>query len=523
MLHYKVLKYEIKNSRYYFSIIFIIFLISLIMIIYLDLNSVFYHAFAISSFGRVPLGDVYYPCEQFGYNTDASKNLMIESDCLDYTDWTKISTLSLPLDITGVTYLSSGETFNATLYLDYPLYDNKYSDYVDANLTFIMSINDVIRREYDVILEPKNFIYIYPEGNGNWTYKFFEANPFGEMRIFETDLFERPKERLIESNYNFNNFYQNGKKFVHIPFNLNYLGNPEKFAVQFRMSMDTDYSGLNFLNNNGKEFLIDTTNWDSIPPGELLITFNEPTNIKVAAGEGKKVEEPLSINTVGLNVEEVMLLSDGNKTDGINLSFNPSRIDLPLNGTRYTEMIIETSKELEPKIYDAISVNITRGLFNPANLSDLLEPLNYTEALTIEILNPLTLVDRLNNFLIYNYGLFIIPLGITTIFAIFLSKRVNLQGVLNKIEIQDLLSIDGSVIVGVLVFLTLGTLGSNQGIAFTLTAILTSTIVFPFALSAITTLLGRPIETSIKLTIPGFIYLMVSIVLVAYIQYQSSV
>jgi hypothetical protein len=505
------------------STIFIIFLTSIIMILYLNHNIVFYNVFAISSFGRVPLGDVYYPCTQFGYNNDANENFMIESDCLHYHDLTKISTLPLPVDITGITYLSSEETFNATLWLDYPLYDNKYSDYVDANLTFIMFIYDIIREEYSTNIEPTNFIYIYPELDGNWTYKFFEADPFGD-RFFEADPYERTNGRLIESNYNYNNFYQNGKKFVHIPFNLNYLGNPEKFAVSFTMIVDTDYSELNFLKNKGKEFLIDTTNWDSIPPGELLITFKEPAKIKVAAGEGKKVEEPISINSMGLNVEERMILSDGNKTDGIDLSFNPSEIDLPLNGTRYTEMIIhETSKELKPKIYNAISVNVTRGLINASNLSDLLDLVNYTEAVTIEILNPLTFVDRLNNFLIYNYGLFIIPLGITTIFAIFVSKRVNREGVLNKIGIDDLLSIDGSVIVGVLVFLTLGTLGSNQGMAFTLTAILTSTIVFPFALSAIATLLGRPIETSIKLTIPGFIYLMVSIVLVAYIQYQSSV
>jgi hypothetical protein len=502
------------------------------MIIYLDPNIVFYQAFAISSFSRVPLTDSYYPCDQFGYNNNASENLMIESECLDDTDRSKLFNLPLPVDIIGMTYLSTGETFNATLWLDYPLYDNKFSDYVDANLTFIMSINDIIRGEYDVTLEPINFIYIYPEQEGNWTYKFFETNPF-DYKFYEADPFERTKEILIESNYNYNNFYQNGKKFVHIPFNLNSLGNPEEFAVQFRMSINTDYSGLNFLKNKGKEFLIDTTNWDSIPPGELQITFNEPSDIKVAAGEGKKVDERVLINAIGLNVPEVMLLSDGNKDDGIDLSFNPSQIILPFNGTKNTEMIIdETSKELEPKKYDTISVNVTRGLINPNNLSELIDPISYTEAVTIQILPPLPPLPpivQLNNIFLNNYGisiyiiLFSIPLGITTIFAFLLTRRFNPQIILDKIGIQDLLTIDGSVIVGVLILLTLNTAEGTLKEASTLIAILTTTIIIPFALSALITLIKGSVEIGIKLAIPGFIYLMVSIVIVAYIQFQSSI
>ncbi len=356
-----------------------------------------------------------------------------------------------------------------------------------------------------------NTIYLHPDPDGNWTYQFFENHPF-----------EGTAERLIKSSKNNNDLYQNGKKFVHFPLDLETIGNPDEFAVQFQLNADTDYIGLNFLKDKGVELLSDITNWDTIPPGELLLKFNEPSGIKVSAGERVQVKEPISIDVIGLNVEERMILSDGNNTDDIVLSFNPTQIYLPLNGTKYTELTIETSRNLEPKIYDAVSVNISRGIVS-SDSAELTDPINYNETVVIEILKPLALVDNLNNFLIGDYGLFIIPLGITTIFAIFLSRRVDHKAIAEKIGIQDLLSIDGSVIVGVLVFLSLGTLSSNQGVGFTLTAILTSTIVFPFALSAITTLLGRSIETGVKFTIPGFVYLMVSIILVAYIQYQFSV
>jgi hypothetical protein len=250
----------------------------------------------------------------------------------------------------------------------------------------------------------------------------------------------------------------------------------------------------------------------------------------VAAGEGKKVEKLVSINSKSLNVEEIMLLSDGNKNDGIDLSFNPSLIHLPLNGTKYTEMIIKgTSKELEPRTYDDISINITRGLINPSNLLDLIEPISYADTVTIQILPPIPPIDKLNNFFLDNYGvsiyivLFSIPLGITTIFAFILSKRFNPQIILDKIGIQDLLTIDGSVIVGVLILLTLNTGEANIRGESALIAILTTTIIFPFTLSALITLIKGSVELGIKLAIPGFIYLMVSIIIVAYIQYQSSV
>jgi hypothetical protein len=87
----------------------------------------------------------------------------------------------------------------------------------------------------------------------------------------------------------------------------------------------------------------------------------------VTAGEKITIKKPVSINSIGLNVEEVMLLSDGNKTDGIDLSFEPPRLELPLNGTVYSEVSIVTSDDVEPKRYNDIAVNITRGLINPSN------------------------------------------------------------------------------------------------------------------------------------------------------------
>ena len=227
------------------------------IIIYIDSNIILYHAFAISSFSRDTFEEFYSPCDQFGYLNYPGEISMIDFNCLESTDLIEASNSPLPVDITDVSYFSNGEIFNATLWLNSPLYDNQYADYVEANLSFFMFIYNIDRSGNEVSLKITNTIYIYPEQDGNWTYKFFENHPY-----------DGTEERLIESNHNYNNLYQNGKKFVHIPLDLNSIGNPEEFAVQFQMSAETDYSGLNFLKDKGKELLIDLTNWDTIPPGD---------------------------------------------------------------------------------------------------------------------------------------------------------------------------------------------------------------------------------------------------------------
>jgi hypothetical protein len=133
----------------------------------------------------------------------------------------------------------------------------------------------------------------------------------------------------------------------------------------------------------------------------------------VTAGEKITIKKPVSINSIGLNVEEVMLLSDGNKTDGIDLSFEPPRLELPLNGTVYSEVSIVTSDDVEPKRYNDIAVNITRGLINPSNPLSLIDPISYTETIAINVLRKPSIL--------FDYGgIFFIPFGITSIVAFFI-------------------------------------------------------------------------------------------------------
>ena len=86
------------------------------------------------------------------------------------------------------------------------------------------------------------------------------------------------------------------------------------------------------------------------------------------------------------------------------------------------------------------------------------------------------------------------------------------------IRVKDILTVDASVIAGVLIFLTVGAAFAS-GEAIQQVGILTASIVFPFAIAAIRTLIkGTVEEYGVKFMIAGFVYLMTSVILIALIQ-----
>jgi hypothetical protein len=84
---------------------------------------------------------------------------------------------------------------------------------------------------------------------------------------------------------------------------------------------------------------------------------------------------------------------------------------------------------------------------------------------------------------------------------------------------SKILAVDASVIAGFLIFLTIGASDFFEGKIIQQVEILTASIVFPFAIAAIRTLMkGNVEEYGIKFMIAGFIYLMTSVILIAFIQ-----
>lgn len=90
---------------------------------------------------------------------------------------------------------------------------------------------------------------------------------------------------------------------------------------------------------------------------------------------------------------------------------------------------------------------------------------------------------------------------------------------LERIKVKDVLTVDASVIDGVLIFLTVGAPDIFEGKIIQQVGILPASTVFPFAIAAIRTLaMGNVEEYGIKFMLAGFIYLMTSVILIAFNQ-----
>jgi YVTN family beta-propeller protein len=109
-------------------------------------------------------------------------------------------------------------------------------------------------------------------------------------------------------------------------------------------------------------------------------------------------------------------------------------------------------------------------------------------------------------------GIILLITSIPSAFARFtgLSHLRDLKHIAMEKDI-DILGVDSAVIAGVLILLTLsGFAGSEQAQL----GIITVTIIFPFAISGISMLLGKK-EFSVRMMNAGFIYLIITVILVA--------
>lgn len=406
----------------------------------------------------------------------------------------------IPLNIAQTTYTSDGENINATLWLFNGISDSNHSYYAGLNLTYNMLLElPLVNRN----LDDAYLISIYPEKDGTWTRRIVEREP-------STNL----NEKILEYRRNYTGFYEDGKRYIELSLNLKSIGYPDKYRVSFYTHVD-NYKGIDKLE--------DWSPWDTIPPGAVSITYDWPSPTRVRAGEVTDLTIP--INALGLNEPRNLTLRDANTTDKIGLFFDPPYVIVPLNGTAYTKMsvFVDEGFDLGNRI-NIQTVNISSTAYNETSQTTIGVPFEESQSFSALVFPSFSITEKINNsinnFLINYYGIYILPLGITSIFAAILSRRIDTKSVARSITISDLLTLNGSIIAGVLIFLTLGGTGFIEMERFWQIGILTASIVYPFALSAIITLTTGSIEKGIKFIIPGFVYLMVSIVLIVFVDVQ---
>ena len=411
-----------------------------------------------SSLFRLIVGFFILSCISQICNTFAQSPSFLRETLLDFNSTGSIDRVpilksqysDLPIDFVSTSFTSNGRILNGTIWLENPIYEDRHSEYLVSNLTFIMQImNDPPIADYTVV--------IFPAPNETWTKVLYEHEPFrGNM----TEQIRKP----VVTEYNYTNFFVDGKKYIQFDLDLYRVGFPGSYWVTFRTQANKD--GFD---------LYDATFSQTVPPRLNRYLFNWPENIRIKAGD--EFVGKFSINSTQLQTEQTYILRDANETDGIQVGFNPPSLEIPKDGITTADLIIQTSPELHVANY---TIPIDVEAITPRGARS-----NLSESFIAQIVPASSELEKFGNSLSrYSFYLSFIPIIATSIIALSLSRVIKTKSsVFANFSMTDLIAIDASIIVGVLFFLTIGSeLSSGSNIYM---GILTASIVYPFAISAI--------------------------------------
>ena len=397
---------------------------------------------------------------------------------------------NLPLDIVSTSFTSNGKFMNGTIWLSKPIYFANNGTYEHAKLNYSMEIwsQDPVESDAESLIYE---VFVYPENNG-WASKVVEYEPENELDI---DIPQSERPIIYQSNQT--GLVEDKTRYVNLAIDLDLIGFPDDYAVAFETH--------GYVNG---DYVDDFTLLDDAPPKIDRIVFDWPS---VVIGQGEEKIYVLKIHALDLGIPKAAVIPyDANKHDNIEISFLPSQTDMPLNGTEQLELIVRAENDLLPN--KIIIQNITVNATTVEEVDD-----QWEESFTIETIS-IGPEQKLISFLTSTYAILWLPLTITTILAILISQKVNLTEISKHIRPKDILTANSSVIAGVLIFLTIG--GSNfyGTTPISQVGILTASIVGPFALSAIKTLMTGKTEDGIKFVISGFVYLTASIILITIVR-----
>jgi hypothetical protein len=422
----------------------------------------------------------------------------------------------MPINISSVTYLSDGNNLNATLWLNDPILTERHRDYLESNLTYVMNVYSVDAREgfetgilYSVVISP--------EEDGSWTKKVIEHAPgayWPNLTSFTVDDVVGAS-RTLKIYPNYTGFLQNDNTYVNIDLALKDIGNPPEAKIEFGAYIE-----------EGGNSIDDWTYLLDAPGRQSMHIFDWPELLEVRAGENATGR--VLIHNFELPTRGNIALQQNARSGNYDLEFNPNRIEYPLNGT--------ISSDFEVRI----SPNVTAGtlplqvIVTPSTIENVIGS-PWVETFNITVQQPLSALDVFVIFLIDGYALYWIPFSATIAFGLWLSTRIDkrklsqdtieksrTKDIIEKLKPQDILTANASVVAGVLIFLTVGGTELFESDLIIHISILTASIVFPFAISAIRILITSDPLSGIKFTIPGFVLLMIAVVLITVVlAYQN--
>ena len=204
------------------------------------------------------------------------------------------------IDIKSVIYFSDGRTLNATMWLDdfqrTPPTDHdhvNYGMYLDSDFNKNTGIQGI---DYKVEIS-------WDKKNQTWT------------RVFEEWGTNIPTARTLSKTEHIHNFYENGSSYVTLSADLDAITTPDKYRVVFYAEV------IDSIKRN--MWIVDATNWVSIPPAEIIITVL-PSSMDLRQGHNSTVEVMVNSTTDGELTAKLLpkeLSFIGNDQRDFNLNF----------------------------------------------------------------------------------------------------------------------------------------------------------------------------------------------------------
>jgi len=240
------------------------------------------------------------------------------------------------IDIQSVSYLSNGRNLNATLWLadftsspnEYELVD--YGMYIDADSNNGTGLSGI---DYKVEISWNN-------ESRTWTRVFEEWSSSG-------------KTKTLSEEENATNFFQDGDSYVTLFADLDSILSPNNYRVLF-------YAEVIDLQ---KQFtwIIDSTNWISIPSPELVFVVS-PSPIVLTQG-GESIAE-VRINSSSAEELEVTfnpyVTENSTNSKLITMRLDSEKLLIPPFGAASTHMRISITPDIQPTDYMIIMrANIT--------------------------------------------------------------------------------------------------------------------------------------------------------------------
>jgi hypothetical protein len=390
--------------------------------------------------------------------------------------------------ISSTSYTSDGRTLRATIWLISRLYGNL--SYTGMKYGIKVFLPNETNPSYDV--------YIQQQKNSTWMTNVVEYPPFQHLQQNfckpsgeEQPLIFKPLEK--ERMYPLSN---KGSMYINLSLDLATIGYPYKYHM------------CSYVESN--KAILDTTYPIFVPPtpstrcGLKCVVPRWPNPIQEFPG---KSDIPITISSNDLINDlyhayneryNVSLVENKHDTHLITLSFSPGNISLPVNGSNKWQLHITTQNYIPFRNY---SMLINEG-FTPLSgpFSGITIPLK-NDVLNIEIQKP-DLIKQLEQkfsepilqFLFGNtekqvlsYLLIITLCMCIPLLYVIWRRRIRTLMDLGK---KDILQINATVMVGVLILLTLGT-AVLKHLNTTLISLITASIIFPFAVSSIMVVISK--------------------------------